>query len=135
MHQQDRLPLSLFLLRVSIFTVMFVWTLGKFINPGNAAAVYENFYFLPGLGSGAMYVIGGLEFAVLVGFVLGFQRRLTYGAVLIFHAVSTVSAYKQYLSPYDGPNILFFAAWPMLAACVALYLLRDQDTKYSLGIG
>ena len=25
-------------------------------------------------------------------------------------------------------NLLFFAAWPMLAACFALYLLRDLDT-------
>lgn len=25
-------------------------------------------------------------------------------------------------------NLLFFAAWPMLAACFSLYLLRDQDT-------
>ena len=28
----------------------------------------------------------------------------------------------------EGPNILFFSAWPMLAACVTLYVLRDFDT-------
>lgn len=27
----------------------------------------------------------------------------------------------------------FFAAWPMLAACIALYLLRDLDTPWALG--
>ncbi len=135
MNQQDRLPFSLFVLRISVFGVMFVWTLDKFINPGHAAAVYEKFYFLHGVDSGAMRVIGGLELAVLVGFVLGFQRRLTYGGVLLFHAVSTLSSFKQYLSPYDGPNILFFAAWPMLAACIALYLLREQDTMFSLEVG
>jgi hypothetical protein len=31
-----------------------------------------------------------------------------------------------------GPNILFFAAWPMLGACFALYYLRDHDTLWSL---
>ena len=135
MNQKDRLPISLFLLRLSIFAVMLIWTLDKLINPGHAAGVYEHFYFLPGLGAGVMYVVGALELAILVGFVLGYQRRLTYGSILIFHAVSTLSSFKQYLSPYDGPNILFFAAWPMLAACIALYLLREQDTKYSLAVG
>jgi putative oxidoreductase len=32
-------------------------------------------------------------------------------------------------------NLLFFAAWPMLAACIALYLLRDQDTLLTVKIG
>jgi hypothetical protein len=30
-------------------------------------------------------------------------------------------------------NLLFFAAWPMLAACFALYLLRDLDTLGVVG--
>ena len=29
-------------------------------------------------------------------------------------------------------NLLFFAAWPMLAACLALYLLRDYDRLASI---
>jgi len=37
---------------------------------------------------------------------------------------------RQYLNPWQ--NLLFFAAWPMLAACVALYLLRDADTLLSV---
>ena len=42
------------------------------------------------------------------------------------HAVSTFSSYQQYINAWD--NLLFFAAWPMLAACVVLYLLREADT-------
>ena len=59
-------------------------------------------------------------------------RRLTYGAVLVLHAISTLSSYRQYLSPFEGSNLLFFAAWPMLAACVGLYLLRDHDTLFTV---
>lgn len=33
----------------------------------------------------------------------------------------------------EGPNLLFFAAWPMLAACLALFLLRDEDTLATVG--
>jgi hypothetical protein len=29
-------------------------------------------------------------------------------------------------------NLLFFAAWPMLAACIALYMLRDLDTRWTV---
>lgn len=71
---------------------------------------------------------------ILVGaFLLGVMKRFTYGTVLVLHAISTFSSYKQYLAPYDGPNILFFAAWPMLAACLTLYLLRDKDVMLTLG--
>jgi putative oxidoreductase len=49
----------------------------------------------------------------------------------VLHGISTLSSYRQYLDPFD--NLLFFAAWPMLAACVALFLLRDLDTKWTLG--
>ena len=53
--------------------------------------------------------------------------------MLLFHSISTLSSYKQYFAPFEGPNLLFFAAWPMLAACLALYLLRDLDTMWVVG--
>ena len=129
MNSQKHLPLSLLLIRLSVFLVMVMWTLDKFIRPDHASTVYEHFYFIGDLGNGAMYAIGITELLVLIGFVIGFQKKCTYGLVLLFHAVSTLSAAKLYFTPYaDGPNLLFFAAWPMLAACLALFLLRDQDT-------
>jgi uncharacterized membrane protein YkgB len=130
MGANQRLTLSLLLLRIGVFTVMFIWTLDKFIRPDHAAAVYQKFYFLGGLGPLAFYIIGAIELLILIGFLFGFKKRWTYGAVLLFHAVSTFSSYQQYLSPFEGTNLLFFAAWPMLAACFSLYILRDQDTKW-----
>jgi hypothetical protein len=135
MNEGDRLGLSLLLLRMGVFVVMLVWTLDKFINPGHAAGVYEKFYLISGLGREVMFGAGIIELVILAGFILGAWKRVTYGAVLAFHTVSTLSSYKQYLAPYDGPNILFFAAWPMLAACIALYLLRDRDVLLSLKAG
>ena len=128
-----RLQLSLLLLRLSVFLVMFMWTIDKFINPGHAAAVYEKFYYIPGLDSAVMYALGGIEIILLLLFLAGYQKKYTYGAVLLLHAVSTFSSFKQYLAPFEGPSLLFFAAWPMLAACFALFLLRDQDKMLSVG--
>ena len=132
MTPNSRLPLALLLLRLSVFLVMLVWTLDKFINPQHAAAVYEKFYFLAGLGKAVMFTVGGLELALLVAFLLGVRKGFSYAAVLVLHGISTLSSYQQYLSPYEGANILFFAAWPMLAACAALYLLREQDVLWIL---
>ena len=126
----DRLPLSLFLLRVGVFVVMLMWTLDKFLHPEHSTSVYEHFYFLPGLGSSLFYLIGAVELALIIGFLAGFKKRFTYAAILTLHAVSTVSSYRQYLTPFQSGHLLFFAAWPMLAACFALYFLRDADTRW-----
>ncbi|MBA2410001.1 MAG: hypothetical protein H0V62_09615 [Gammaproteobacteria bacterium] len=129
MNHADRQPaLSLLLLRLSVFLVMVMWTLDKFVRPAHAAGVYGEFYSLGGLSHELFYVVAALELAVIIGFVLGFKKRITYGAVLLFHAVSTLSSYRQYFAPFEDVNLLFFAAWPMLAACFALYSLRDRDT-------
>lgn len=130
MTDRDRISTSLLALRIGVFVVMFMWTLDKFVNSPHALRVFENFYGLAGLGPGLMAAIGVAELVLILAFVAGFQKRLSYGGVLALHAVSTFSSYRQYLAPFD--NLLFFAAWPMLAACFALYLLRDLDTKWTV---
>jgi len=128
MVQEKKLQLSLFLLRVSVFIVMLIWTLDKFIRPEHAAKIFEMFYFAPPLGAMVMYVLGALEMVLIIAFVVGAWKKLTYGLVLVLHAISTLSSFMLYLAPYQEANILMFAAWPMLAACITLFLLRDQDT-------
>lgn len=135
MAAERRLSVALLLLRLSVFLVMLMWTIDKFVRPEHARGVYEHFYAIGGLGTGVFYAIGVIELAILIGFVLGFKKRWTYGAVLIFHAVSTLASFAQYLAPFEGSNLLFFAAWPMLAACFTLYYLRDRDTRWTIDRG
>ena len=132
MDHDKKLQLSLLFLRVTVFLVMFMWTIDKFMNPEHAAKVYEMFYYIAGLESVVIYVIGAIEIIILLLFLVGYKKKYTYGAVLIFHTVSTLSPFKLYLAPFEGANLLFFAAWPMLAACFTLFLLRDQDKKLSI---
>src|SRR5712692_1929204 len=127
----SRIRLPLLLLRIGVFIVMLMWTLDKFVRPGHATGVFKKFYGLD-LGSPTVfYVLGSVELVLILLFVTGTAKRFSYGAVLALHAVSTVSSYRQYMAAFD--NLLFFAAWPMLAACIALYLLRDLDTLWTLG--
>lgn len=126
---QSKIETSLFLLRIGVFIVMLVWTIDKFINPSHSAAVMEAFYFIDGAGATMVMIIGAIELLIILAFIAGMWKKYTYGFVMTLHAVSTFSTYK----PYMEMNLLFFAAWPMLAACIALYLLRDLDVKFTFG--
>ncbi len=126
----NRLPKALLSLRLGVFIVMLMWTLDKFVAPGHAAAVWANFYMIGGLGPAAFYVIGTLQLVLVLAFVAGVYRKWTYGAIFLLHGISTLSSWPQYLG-FD--NLLFFAAWPMLAACFTLFILRDFDTMWTLG--
>ncbi|BAW97868.1 hypothetical protein NIES970_28310 (plasmid) [[Synechococcus] sp. NIES-970] len=130
MEQTKRISLSLLFLRLSIFLVMLVWALDKIVNPDHARAVFENFYFVAGLNNSILLLIGLGQLLVILSFVIGFQKRWSYFLVLLLHSSSTVISFKQYLDPFN--NLLFFAAFPMLAACFTLFLLRDYDTLWTV---
>lgn len=132
MKPEDRLPLSLFFLRLGVFIVFFIWTVDKLLRPEHAALIFERYYFLTGLGREAAYLIGAVEMLLILGFLLGLAKRYTYGAVLILHAISTLTTFAKYVAPFEAHNLVYFAAWPTLAACFALYVLRDSDTLWTI---
>jgi len=130
MQHSAKIANALLFLRLAIFVVMLMWTLDKFINPDHSAAVYANFYQIDGLGAKIFLLIGALELLLLLAFVSGFRKTISYGLVLIIHTVSTLSTWQQYLDPFN--NLLFFAAIPMLAACWTLFSLRELDTRLTV---
>lgn len=132
MRSEDRLPLALLVLRLGVFTVFFIWTIDKLIRPEHTASVFERYYAITGLSEIASYLIGALELVLILGFLAGLLKRYTYGAVLLLHAISTLASFGKYLAPFEANNLLFFAAWPMLAASFTLYYLRDADTLWTV---
>lgn len=120
-----RLAISLLLLRLGIAIVMGFWTADKMLNPDHAEAVFSNFYGLEGFGAQAFLLIGMGQALIVTAFTVGLFKTFSYAAVLLMHAVSTFSSWRQYADPFE--NLLFFAAWPMLTACIALFLLRQYD--------
>jgi hypothetical protein len=132
MHETaGRLPISLLLLRLSLGLVMMVWAFDKILNPGHGSAVLEGFYGLEGVGEQVIRIIGIIQGLIVLGFLVGFAKTWTYGAVLLMHAITTLVSWSAYLKPLE--NILFFSAWPMLAGLVALFLLRGEDRIASFG--
>jgi len=132
MNIRKRVSRSLVWLRYGVFLVMLMWTLDKYFNPGHASAVFKNFYGLSLPANSFLYAIATIELIIILGFVLGILKTWTYGAVLILHGISTLSSYPKYLDPFN--SLLFFAAWPMLAACYVLFVLRDLDTHWTLDV-
>lgn len=129
---QKSLARALFSLRLGVFIVMFMWTLDKFINPAHTGKVFAKYYMFDGLSLGLTYVIAVLQMLLVFSFLLGVKKRWSYGAILLMHTVSTLSTYMMYLNPWGPKNLLFFAAWPMLAAIFSLYILREDDTLFTL---
>ena len=124
----QHLPLSLLLLRLGIAIVMVIWTIDKFVNPGHNVAILEGFYGIGGASDTISYVFGAAQVVLVGAFVLGAFKTISYGAVMLMHGASTLSSFGNYLAPFEGANLLFFAAWPMFAACIALFLMREHDT-------
>lgn len=85
----------------------------------------QSFYGISGAGESVIRAIGVVQGLIALAFLIGFARKWSYGAVLAMHAITTLISWSAYLEPLK--NILFFAAWPMLAACITLFLLRGHD--------
>lgn len=127
-----RVSLVLLLMRISVFITMMIWVIDKFVQPDHAAAVFKSFYGIGGIGVEISYLLGAIQLVIMLSFVMGFQKKITYALVLLMHGASTLVSFPKYLAPFESANILFYAAWPMLAACFALYYLRDLDTRASV---
>ena len=119
--ESRRIATALLVLRLTIFLVMLIWTIDKFVRPEHAGSVYEHFYFLPGVRrDNHLCNRRGRAFTpAWICYWFRLARDLRF--VFLLHAVSTFSSFRQYLHPFEGSNILFFAAWPMLGACFTLY--------------
>jgi len=132
-EKSKRLPIALLALRIGVFIVFFMWALDKLINPEHAASIFERYYKISGLASSVPYIIGGVQMLLLLAFILGIWKKWTYGVIFVLHLFSTLSTIPQLLNPWKAPNLLFYASIPMLAAIFALWLLRDEDTMFTIG--
>lgn len=132
----QRVSLVLLSLRISVFLMMIVWAIDKFARPEHGTAVLSSFYGINSTGTAIVYGIGILQTALFFRFLIGWRKQITYGLVLLLHGASTLIAVPTYINTYAGEadscNILFWAAFPVLAACFGLYYLRDLDTKLTV---
>ena len=65
--ESRRIATALPVLRLTIFFVMLIWTIDKFVRPAHGASVYEHFYFLGGFSPTIIYALSGGELLLLIG--------------------------------------------------------------------
>ena len=133
--REKRLPVALFLLRLSVAVALGMWCAGKFINPTQTTRILSGFYSIKGVSFASAYGIGILQAILILAFLLGIAKRISYGLVLLSHIPAVLAPWAQYPHPYRGHVLLFLAAFPMLAACIAVYYLRDYDVLCVLSRG
>lgn len=131
MSYEQRLRISLMLMRASIGVFFLVWSVEKLVAPEVARKVFETFYSSP-LPIAVSYTLGIVQTIIILIFLAGLLKTWSYGALLGMHSISVFSTYERLLNPYEPPNHLFWAGVPVLGALVALFLLRDSDRLLTL---
>lgn len=121
---------GLYLLRLGLGSFLALWAIDKFVAPQETVESFLRLYHVSITPSVAM-ILGALQLVLSLLLILGMYKTLTYGLGLAVHAIASLAYYPQLLSPF-GKNHFFLAAIPILIAFIALFILREFDTKLSL---
>lgn len=127
----SNLRLPLFLTRLSIFLFLLPWQLMRFSKPEGIDRIAQKYYkfSMPEIGS---TITGVVMMILLVAFLLGFKKRISYGLVALLHGIGTAMTIPNLIPGIEGYNQLFLAAIPALMAMVLLYVLRNEDTLLAI---
>lgn len=127
MDFEKKLQISLLGLRLGVFAVMIVWAIDRVTNYAHNSKVMSHYYKLD-LGENSLKALGVAQILILLCFLTGKFKSLTYGYVLLAHLGATIVSAYWLVPPYERHELLYFGSLPMLAACLALFLLREKDT-------
>ena len=126
--------LPLFLTRLSIFYFLLPWQVMRFTAHYRIEGIANKYYKIPAIPDMVGTIIGVAMMALLIAFLVGFKKRISYGLIFILHAIGTVMSMPAMI-PFvglPGYKQLFLAALPAAFAMLLLYCLRDEDTMFSL---
>jgi len=126
------LKLPLFLTRLSIAIFLAPWVYMRLTQVEAGKGLFAKYYKIPNMPDIVAMGIAGLWLIVLIAFVLGFKKKLSYGLVLLFHTVGTLFTIPYLIPGTENFNILFYAAIPTIAAMLLLYIVRDEDTMLAV---
>ena len=128
----ETLSKATLVLRVSVALFLLPWIIEKFTDPETTAKIFKAFYFVEDLPLAGSYAVGAIWLALWLAFIAGFKKRISYGLVMLLHGIGTVTTWFKLLPWMESYNHLFLAAIPTLGAMIALYVLRDHDTIFTL---
>jgi len=126
-----KLQLPLFLTRLSIAVFLLPWILMRFVDSGaSAQRISKKYYFFEQTPT-ITTIIGILWVILLVAFVIGFKKKVSYFLVFLIHLVGTLFSLRFMIPGTENFVPTFMAALPTLMAMFLLWKLRDHDTLLS----
>ncbi len=126
------LKFPLFFTRVSVFYFLLPWVLMRFSAPEKAKGIAAKYYFVSEMPDIINLIIGMGWLALLIAFLVGYKKRISYGLVFALHAIGTAFTLPYLIIGTSSMKILFFAAIPAAGAMWLLYSLRDSDTVLTI---
>lgn len=124
---------ALLLTRLSIFYFLLPWQIKRFNDPEGIDKIASKHYHMPGFSETLSTITGVLFIALLIAFVTGFKKTITYGLVFIVHTGAILISLQAYIYGLESYILIFAAAIPAAAAMGLLWVLRREDTLLSLG--
>ena len=129
--ENKNLKLGLFVLRITTGMFFLAWAIEKLFNPGHGVAISKKFYGLE-ISPEITLAIGVAQIAIILLFMLGMYKKWTTGFLLAIHTVSVASTWQKLIFAYSAKGLLFWAAVPVWAGLLLLFLVRNQDTMCSI---
>lgn len=126
-YSHHKVAFALLIIRLSIAAFFVAWTSLKFLRPEWFENIFHKFYGLEFITQNLASIFGAAQMLVVIAFALGLWRVVSYGIVLVMHAVGTFASLPNLMDYTTHPNQLMWAAVPVLGALVALFLLREED--------
>lgn len=124
-------PVLLFT-RLAIFYFLLPWQLMRFTKPESAKGIAAKYYHISAFPEALGLIIAVFWAALLLAFLVGLKKKISYGLVLLLHAAGVLVALPHYILYSENYNQLFLAAIPTIGAMALLFLLRREDTLLSL---
>jgi len=100
----------------------------RFVKPEGAKGIAAKYYKVSAMPDMAVTVVGVFWVILLLTFLAGFKKRISYGLVFLIHFIATLFTIPYLIPGTENFKILFCAAVPTIMAMYLLYILRDQDT-------
>lgn len=140
-----RLNAALLIIRLGIGAFLVVWASLKFLRPEWMVNVFRNTYKLEWVTQDYAFIVGGLQMLVVIIFILGLWRTVTYAFITLMHSAGVIGTLLGGNLLFKGglikaittgefaigyslfPSNLLWTSVATLAALVALFILRHHD--------
>ncbi len=123
---------ALLILRLAIAGFIAQWAIGRIVASESSDELLQTLFHIK-LDPGVSEIFGGIQLIIIAAFVTGFRRGVSYGAVFLMNLAALGATWRYILDPYGAfEHRLFWNAIPVVAACLALLMLRHHDALGSV---